>query len=428
MDRLGTAMAEMALARSFDLSELYQLSDDGCLCSGSTGTVSKACRRSDSLTVALKDVKCPPGAEEIREVTRREYEFMTTLSHPSIVRALAIHEAAANVVVCMEYCDGGSLDAHVKSHGALAPTAATSGALQVLQGLDYLHSRRVVHRDLKPANILLSACATSFKIADFNSAKQIGQRGVLGSAMLTDRGTARYSAPEINAGQMWNERVDVWSAGLSIYFMRLGQLPFDVESSEVRDALRRAQAPLMDLAPLGRLMSSLVQQCLESNPHNRPPAVELLAHPLFRDSSQWTSPETSGGAGLFSWPVSRLTACGPRAYTDDLLPGCGLVCKLFVASRRDSGRSKAEDPAFKRSPKRLHTAHLGDQRTMLWCRLAERRFSRKASKPKSMGSRCRSEGDVLAMLRPTAVSSDEADASDHADSNAEQRLVLGVDC
>jgi serine/threonine protein kinase len=398
LDLLRAAVDGVANAGSFDLSELYQLSD-GCLCSGSTGTVRKAQRRSDGLTVALKDVKCPPGAEETREVTKREHEFMTTLSHPSIVRAFAIHEATANVVLCMEYCDGGSLEAHVESHGALTTAVATSGALQVLQGLDYLHSCRVAHRDVKPANILLSAGTTSFKIADFNSAKQIGQHGVLSSAMLTDRGTACYSAPEIHAGQMWNERVDLWSAGLSIHFMRLGRLPFDPDRSRARDALRRGQAPPMDLAPLGELMSSLVQQCLESNPHDRPPALELLAHPLFREGPKPT-PEATDDVGLLTWPAGgldglRWPGTAPRAYTDDLLPQCGLVWKLPDAGGRDGGGSKADGKrrcsgSGERSVKRMFTSPTGDQGP-LWRRLAERRFSRKVMRqPAAVISRRRS--------------------------------------
>ncbi|CAK0873630.1 unnamed protein product, partial [Prorocentrum cordatum] len=361
-----------------------------------------------------KDVRCPPGAEDAREMTRREYEFMAALSHPSIVRAFALHEAAANVVVCMEYVDGGSLDAHVESRGVLSPAGATTGALQLLQGLDYLHSCRVAHRDVKPANILLGAHATSFKLADFNSAKQIGQHGGLSSAMLTDRGTASYSAPEIHAGHMWNERVDVWSAGLSMHFMRSGRLPFDLGSPRVRDALRRAQAPAVDLSPLGELMGSLVQQCLEASPQDRPPAVELLAHPLFRGGSRG-APEASGGAGLFSWPAGRLAAGSPRAYTDDLLPGCGLVRKLLAGGRRDCGGGRAEGLALRRPHRRLHTAHLGDQSTLLWRRLAERRFSRKAGKLTAMVSRCRSDGEVLSLIRPAEVSSDEVEASDQSD-------------
>jgi serine/threonine protein kinase len=305
------------------------------------------------LTVALKDVRCPPGDEEVREVTRREYQFMTTLSHPSIVRAFEIHESAVNVVVCMEYCDGGSLEGHVKSHGTLAPAVATSGALQVLQALDYLHSRRVVHRDVKPANILLSGGTKRFKLADFNSAKQIGSHDALSCVMLTNRGTACYSAPEIHAGHMWNERVDLWSAGLSICYMRLGRLPFDVEKARVRNALARGEAPSMDVSELGELMSSLVQQCLESNPSDRPPAVELLAHPVFREDP---SP-----------------ARGPTAYTDDLVPACGLVWRLPVAGAVKA--TKGPDGCV--SAQKVFTSPQAecDQRPV-WCRLANRRFSR----------------------------------------------------
>jgi serine/threonine protein kinase len=366
MGKVRAATDDAAREGRLDLSEFYSTCD-GYLCSGSTGTVRRAWRRSDSSAVALKDVRCPPGEEEVREVTRREYEFMTTLSHPSIVRAFAIHESTANVVVCMEYCDGGSLEGHVKSHGALAPAVATSGARQVLQALDYMHGHRVAHRDVKPANILLNAGATKFKLADFNSAKQIGNHDTLSSIMLTNRGTASYSAPEIHAGHLWNERVDLWSAGLSIYFMRSGRLPFDLEKAGVRNALTRGEAPSMDLSVLGDLMSSLVQQCLEPNPRDRPPAVELLAHTVFRESPA--------------------PAFGLTAFTDDLVSACGLVWRLAGADA--VGVAKGSDDNVSTHKVFTSPQAEGDQRP-LWRRLAERRFARDAIRRSDMPSRRRS--------------------------------------
>ncbi|CAK0822563.1 unnamed protein product [Prorocentrum cordatum] len=120
---------------AFDSSELYRPSDAPPRY-GSMGTVRLAWRRSDGLPVALKEVSCPANMEEAKELTRREYEIMSALSHHSIVRAFAIHEAATKTVVCMEYCDNGCLKSYVRKHGAMAPPAATPIARQVLEGLD----------------------------------------------------------------------------------------------------------------------------------------------------------------------------------------------------------------------------------------------------------------------------------------------------
>ncbi|CAK0796385.1 unnamed protein product [Prorocentrum cordatum] len=103
--------------------------------------------------------------------------------------------------------------------------------------------------------------------------------------MLTNRGTACYSAPEIHAQRIWNERVDLWSGGLSICFMLLGRLPFRAGRDSVRRALKSGLAPPMDFCKLPWLLGNLAQQCLAPDPCDRPPAVELLAHPAFGDGS-----------------------------------------------------------------------------------------------------------------------------------------------
>ncbi|CAE8585053.1 unnamed protein product, partial [Polarella glacialis] len=107
---------------------------------------------------------------------------------------------------------------------------AASCFLQLLQGVDYIHSKRIVHRDLKPANLLLkSEGQLLLVITDFNCAKQIGDSG---ARMLTERGTHHFSAPELRFGRLWNERIDIWSSGLCLYYMLRGELAFNIMDRE----------------------------------------------------------------------------------------------------------------------------------------------------------------------------------------------------
>ncbi|CAK0822562.1 unnamed protein product [Prorocentrum cordatum] len=156
--------------------------------------------------------------------------------------------------------------------------------------------------------------------------------------MLTDRGTACYSPPEIRAGLIWNERVDIWSGGLSICYAFLGQLPFDQDNGNVQEALKRGLAPSMDLSRLPALVANLVEQCLVAEPSDRPPAVELLVHPAF-----------GGGrgrpAGAHAEAVRGLP-CGRPAYDVDVIAACGLLWRLPVGEGLEATRARDNDSAL----------------------------------------------------------------------------------
>merc|ERR1712217_782098 len=108
--------------------------------------------------------------------------------------------------MCIELCNDGNVESYVKRHGIFSHDDSVALSFQLFQGVNYLHVRRVVHRDLKPANLLLHDSASTLKISDFNSAKQIGTKY---DQMLTDRGTSLYNAPELKFSRLWNEHVDI---------------------------------------------------------------------------------------------------------------------------------------------------------------------------------------------------------------------------
>merc|ERR1712137_1106959 len=162
------------------------------------------------------------------------------MEHPNVVGAGAIYELKHETWFCMELCHDGNLKSYVKHHGAFNERNTRSLTQQLFKGVDYLHGLRVIHRDVKPENLLLQDGGARLRIGDFNSAWQLERQGTNSAVMLTDRGTQLFAAPEIRFGQDWNERVDTWACGMSVFFMMLGRLPLTVARGPT-EALRRGK-------------------------------------------------------------------------------------------------------------------------------------------------------------------------------------------
>lgn len=299
-----------------EVANLYEIGE--LLGSGTMAAVRRATRRSDGHDVALKRLKSTDV--ELRAFTRTEFELMQGLTHDAIVRVETFHECESDVWICMELCTDGSVGAFVEKHGALTEHVARLLFCQLLDGVNYLHQKRVVHRDIKPENLLLCSGAQKLKITDFNSAKQIG--GSMCSLMLTDRGTRQYSAPELRFGQHWNERVDIWASGLCLYFMLRSVLPFDIQRQRVAAVLMSGRLPTIEWDTISDLVKNLVQQCLTVDMCDRPPAMELLQHraltqdPGIVDGVQHAEAVGLGGHGRSSFfvllSISGLTSLYPR--------------------------------------------------------------------------------------------------------------------
>lgn len=257
--------------------------------SGTTATVCIAtCTRqqgclAEGQAVAVK-IQTYDADEEKRNFARGEYELLSSLQHASIVSAYRLYDGKLSAAMVMEHCECGTLQKYVQDRGQLAEDRATPLGRQLLEAVDYMHSKRIVHRDLKPANLLLQKEATVLKISDFNSAQLIG-RGHGASIMLSARGTDQYVAPELRFGQACNELVDVWACGLCLFFALRGELPFRLARAAVSSELAAGRLPDIDwgAAAPSSAMRNLILQCLTVNMPDRPPAMELLFHPVFGD-------------------------------------------------------------------------------------------------------------------------------------------------
>lgn len=156
----------------------------------------------------------------------REIEVLKVLKHPNIVRLYDVIETDKYIGIILEYASGGELFDHILAHRYLKEKDACKLFAQLISGVSYIHSKKIVHRDLKLENLLLDR-ARNVIITDFGFANRFEHRS--DDLMQTSCGSPCYAAPElvISEGLYVGSAVDIWSCGVILYAMLAGYLPFD---------------------------------------------------------------------------------------------------------------------------------------------------------------------------------------------------------
>ena len=175
--------------------------------------------------VVLKVLReAPDGGDSQTQFARflQEYELISRIRHPNVVRIYDLGVADDHAYIAMEYFQRGDLRAHIAK--ALKPAAAVRYLAQMASALEVVHDVGVMHRDLKPGNIMLRADDT-VAIIDFGLAKQEGMKvEITGTGEIF--GTPYYMSPEQGHGQDVDARSDLYSLGVIFHEMLTGRKPF----------------------------------------------------------------------------------------------------------------------------------------------------------------------------------------------------------
>ncbi|KAM0885867.1 hypothetical protein ACQ4PT_030041 [Festuca glaucescens] len=197
---------------------------------------------------------------------------------PHVVALHAAFEDAHAVHLVVDLCDGGDLFSLISARGRLPDCEAAGIAAQLAAALAACHRRGVAHRDVKPDNLLFDASTGGLKLGDFGSAEWFGD----GRAMSGLVGTPYYVAPEVVAGREYGEKVDVWSAGVVLYMMLSGTVPFyGATAPEIFEAVLRGtlRFPPRVFASVSPEAKDLVRRMLCRDVSRRLSAEQVLRHP-----------------------------------------------------------------------------------------------------------------------------------------------------
>jgi len=193
---------------------------------------------------------------------RREADIAARLDHPNICDLVGIAADPECFCLAYDFCEGGSLLsllADSKRYYEYLPIA-----LDIANGMAYLHSRSVIHRDLKPSNILLTRDHRA-KIADFGMSVQNA-----GQELTAETGTYRYMAPEVIRHESYSSNADVYSFGLCLWQLITREVPFSTMTPiQAAYAVAEGSRPQIPASTPQRLQE-IITACWDQDSHKRP--------------------------------------------------------------------------------------------------------------------------------------------------------------
>ena len=267
----------MPEAAIFDHYEV-QTRDDGSLYElgrGAMGITYKAFDTSLRITVALKVINATYlNSEVARQRFVREARSAAKLRHRNVASVFHLGTEGDTWFYAMEYIDGETVEALIKRQGPLAPHMALIITAQVARALNAAAAQGLVHRDIKPANLMLVREDDEIvaKVIDFGLAKTSLTGDAEDAASLSLGGfvgTPHFASPEQLEEKEIDVRSDIYSLGITLWYMLAGQAPFAGSMAQVMSQHLSKPPPFEKMENLPRAVADVLRKMLEKDPDDR---------------------------------------------------------------------------------------------------------------------------------------------------------------
>ncbi|CAK6951002.1 death-associated protein kinase 2 isoform X1 [Scomber scombrus] len=288
----------MAVFKQQNVDDFYEMGED--LGSGQFAIVKRCTEKSSGLEYAAKFIKKRQSRVSRRGVRReeieREVDILQQLQHPNIVALHDVYENRTDVVLVLELVSGGELFDFLAQKESLSEEEATQFIKQILNGVQYLHSKRISHFDLKPENIMLldrDDPLPRIKLIDFGLAHKIEA----GADFKNIFGTPEFVAPEIVNYEPLGLEADMWSIGVITYILLSGASPFLGDTKQETLGNISAMDYEFDeelFSNTSELAKNFIRELLEKDTRKRMTIQDALNHPWIKSCGHMedsTSPE-----------------------------------------------------------------------------------------------------------------------------------------
>ncbi len=232
--------------------------------------------------VAIKVLKSDFRSDEIFiQKFLSEAQAAAGLMHPNVVNVYDVGQDRGLYYMVMELVEGITLKEYIEKKGRLTAKETISISIQMVTGIQAAHNQHIVHRDIKPQNIIISK-EGKVKVTDFGIARATTSTNTISASVM---GSVHYTSPEQARGGIVDEKSDIYSAGITMYEMVTGHVPFDGDST-VSVAIKHLQeeivSPAEEVPDIPYSLECIIMKCTKKNPESRYPDCQSLILDLKR--------------------------------------------------------------------------------------------------------------------------------------------------
>ena len=232
--------------------------------------------------VAVKVLKSDYRSDEVFiQKFLSEAQAAAGLMHPNVVNVYDVGQDRGLYYMVMELVEGISLKDYIEKKGQLSAKETISISIQMVTGIQAAHNQHIIHRDIKPQNIIISKDG-KVKVTDFGIARATTSTNTISTNVM---GSVHYTSPEQARGGIVDEKCDIYSAGITMYEMITGHVPFDGDSTvavAIKHLREEIKSPSEEVPDIPYSLECIIMKCTQKNTTMRYQNCQELINDLKR--------------------------------------------------------------------------------------------------------------------------------------------------